>query len=407
MDNKQKILNQIQDSFKNRKDFTSFLCRKVQFNGRDWTYGQFLYKHYFDEVQKFLFYARDNWKKLSEQELDLAKKGKFLVEENRMTVPNSVFMTEKIQELNLFNGDRKKEDFYRNLFANPKRSTKNNPVYWPPMAQYQFLVIEHKLQSEMGMTPGQVRSLMVHCEQEREKTEDYYQKHKPEFFVHNSPVLPEKMGGGIQPKLRSVNNFINTQRYCFVAEPNSFHSGLPIQGNNWWLSWPLFKPKILAVSMTEDEFEEKTKNGSYNYIIDPKQKNIICPVIPLWGGKPVEWVSTERLNYTSVQKETLQDLSDQGMKFYIIPDKEVWKKKVQGKAGLTEKDAQAFLEEMCKNGEAVKYNPKDTSMKGMLLKGSDRRKKEPKNQAKNTEEKPVFPRWLQNPSWLWFRHKQR
>ena len=171
MTNKQEILNQIQSSFEPEKDFDSFLSTTVQFEGRDWTYGQFLYKHYFDEVQKFLFYARDNWDKLSEKELDLAKKGKFLLVENRMTVPNSVFMTEKIKELNLFNGDKEKEDFYRNLFANPERGTEGNPVYWPPYSQYQFLVIEHKLQSEMGMNPEQVRSLMVHCELEREKTE--------------------------------------------------------------------------------------------------------------------------------------------------------------------------------------------------------------------------------------------
>ena len=171
------------------------------------------------------------------------------------------------------------------------------------------------------------------------------------------------MGDTVQPRLRSVNNFINTQKYCFVAEPNSFHSELPIQGDNWWLSWPLFKPKVLAVCMTEDEFKEKTKNASYNYIIDPAQKDSIQPVIPLWGGAPVEWVSAEKLSYTDVQKETIQDLSEQGMKFYIIPDREVWKKKIQGKAGISEQEAQAFLDEMAKKGEAINYNQSKASEK--------------------------------------------
>ena len=363
MSNKEEILNQIKESFQKKGDFDSFLNTTVQFEGRDWTYGQFLYKHCYDGVQNLLLTARDNPSKLSQQELDLAQKGKFLLD-NNMCGPNAVHKKDVIEKANLWNGDTAKEEFYKNLFANPSRSTPNNPCYWPPWSQYQFLVIENEL-TKYGMNPEQIRSLMVHCEKEREKTEQYYQEHKPKQFVHNSPVPPEKMGGKIKVNLRSLNNFTSTQKYCFVAEPNSFHSGLPIQGDNWWASWPRFNPKVSAFAMSEDEFKEKTKNGSYNYMIDPKQNDSIRPNIPLWGGAPFEWVSTESLNYTDVQKETLQDLMRQGMKLYIIPDREVWKKKIQGKITSTDKEALAFLEEMSKNGEAISYHP----LRNTLLSG--------------------------------------
>lgn len=368
MSDKEEILKQIKKSFQKQGDFDSFLDTTIQFEGRDWTYGQFLYKHYYDGVQNFLFTARDNPNQLSEKELALAKTGKFLLD-NNMCGPNAVHKKDVIEKANLWNGDTAKEEFYKNLFANPSRSTPKNPCYWPPWSQYQFLVIEHEL-TKYGMNSEQIRALMVHCEKEREKTEQHYQEHKPKQFVHNSPVPPEKMGDEIKTNLRSLNNFTSTQKYCFVAEPNSFHSGLPVQGDNWWTSWPIFKPKVAAFAMTEDEFKEKTKNGSYNYMIDPKQNDSIHPNIPLWGGPPFEWVSTESLNYTDVQKETLQDLVQQGIKLYIIPDKEVWKKKIQGKANLTDKEAFIFLENLRKDGDAIRYPCSKTLLEKTLPNGS-------------------------------------
>lgn len=82
MNNKQEILDQIQSSFKSGKDFNSFLSTTVQFEGRDWTYGQFLYKHCYDGVQNLLLTARDNPDKVSKEELELAQKGKFLLDNN-------------------------------------------------------------------------------------------------------------------------------------------------------------------------------------------------------------------------------------------------------------------------------------------------------------------------------------
>lgn len=364
MNDKETILNQIRASFQTQKDFDSFLNTTVQFEGRDWTYGQFLYKHCYDGVQNLLFTARDNPSTLSQKELDLAQKGKFLLD-NRMCSPDAVHKKDVIEQANLWNGNTEKETFYRNLFANPNRSTPNNPCHWPPWSQYQFLVIENEL-SKYGMNPEQIQSLMVHCEKEREKTEKFYQEHKPEQFVHNSPVPPEKMGGEIKANLRSLNNFTSTQKYCFVAEPNSFHSELPIQGDNWWVSWPRFKPKVSAFRMTEDEFKEKTKNGSYNYMIDKAQNDSIHPNIPLWGGAPFEWVSTESLHYTDVQKETVQDLQKQGMKLYVIPDKEIWEK-TQGKMNCTEQEALVLLEQMRQKGEAIAYQENAGTQKGKGL----------------------------------------
>jgi hypothetical protein len=355
------VFNQIITEFPQQKDFEAFLNKQVSFDDRNWTYGQFLYKHFFDKVSEFNYRCRDCFENnkldtLSKPEQKLAEIVYFL-NSNEMAGPEGVLKTEKLKELNMFDGDTEKEAFYRDLFANPSRSVEGNPCYWHPVSQYQTLFIENQL-SQMGMNPEQIRALMIHCEKEREKAEDFYVKNMPAQFVHNSKVSPEEMNGEIQTRLRSVDTFVTTQKYCFIAEPGSFHSGLPMQGNNEFKGWPRFSPKVMAFQMSADEFKEKTKD-SYNYKIEMSQKNSIRPCIPLWGGKPNEWVGINDLKYSpDVEKETLQDLQKQGMKFYLVPDKEDWKL-IEKVENLSEKGAELFMENLCKKSKAVLFKEKD------------------------------------------------
>ena len=108
--------------------------------------------------------------------------------------------------------------------------------------------------------------------------------------------------------------------------------------------------------MSEDAFKEKTKNGSYNYTIDMAQKDFIQPCIPMWGGLPSEWVSTRDLKYTEVKRETLADLIDQGMLFYLIPKEEDWKTLLKEKGRASEKEAHKYLEDLCKKGKATRFS---------------------------------------------------
>ena len=352
---------QITTELRQQDDFEAFLNKKVHFDNRDWTYGQFLYKHCFDKVQDFTYkcnaYVHGKpVENFGEPERKLAQKVAFLYS-NNLAGPNAVLQEEKLKELDMFDGDKEKESFYRNLFANTKQSIDGNPCYWHPVSQYQTLVIENQL-SQMGMNSEQVRSLMIHCQQEREKAEKFYQDNMPSQFVHNSKVTPEEMGGAIQTRLRSVDTFITTQKYCFIAEPDSFHSGLPMQGNKEFRSWPRFSPKVMAFQMTADEFADKTQD-SYNYQIDMSQKDSIRPCIPLYGGAPSEWVSVKDLNYLpDVQKETLADLQEQGKKFYLISDKNDWKL-LEGAENLSEKEAESFMEQLCREGKATLFPSKD------------------------------------------------
>ena len=131
-------------------------------------------------------------------------------------------------------------------------------------------------------------------------------------------------------------------------------------------------------------------------MIDPKQNDSIHPNIPLWGGAPFEWVSTESLNYTDVQKETLQDLMRQGMKLYIIPDREVWKKKIQGKITSSDKEAFAFLEEMSKNGEAISLS--EGTQKEITSRHLSSRLSEGQKEGENTKTSPVSAKASPSPS---------
>lgn len=352
---------QIAAEFIMQNDFAAFLNKQIHFDNRDWTYGQFLYKYCFDKVQEFNYRCRECFEnnkldELSITEQRLAQKVAFLYS-NNLAGPDAVLQTEKLKELDMFDGNKEKETFYQNLFTGSGRSVDANTCYWHPVSQYQTLVIENEL-SKLGMNSEQIRDLMIHCEKQREKAEKFYQDNMPLQFVHNSKVPPEKMGGAVQAKLRPTDTWINTQKYCFIAEPDSFHSGLPMKGNKEFKSWPRFNPKVMAFQMSATEFADKT-HDSYNYQIDMSQKDTIRPCVPLWGGEPSEWVSVKDLNYLpDVQKETLQDLQKQGMKFYLIPNKEDWKL-LEGAENLSEKEAEAFMEQLCKEGKATLFPSKD------------------------------------------------
>lgn len=349
------IFNQINTAFREEKNFDSFLKKKFQFNDRRWTYGQFLYKYFYDKVQDFSYRAKEHFKDLSGRDKELALKFKFMLD-NKMIKPDAVLQTEKIKELNMFGGNKEKEKFYTDLFTGNYFS-KKGWGYWHPGAQYQFSVIEHMLTSQMGMTEDQVKSLMIHCEKKREDATEYYSSHKPKEFIHNSPRSPADMKK-ITPHMRYVDTWIDTNEYCFVTDGGTFHSGLPIQKENMFISWPRFNPKAVAFEMSVADFEKKATN-SYNYTIHDTKS--FRPAIPLWGGPPHEWTSEKTLSYKQeeVEVETLNDLMKKGMKFYLIPDKNVWKNEMSQAEKLSPKEAIALLDGLCKEGKAVLYSKPD------------------------------------------------
>ncbi|MBR3502535.1 MAG: hypothetical protein IKO06_06480, partial [Alphaproteobacteria bacterium] len=88
----------------------------------------------------------------------------------------------------------------------------------------------------------------------------------------------------------------------------------------------------------------------------------IQPCIPLWGGAPSEWVSVKNLSYsTDVEKETLQDLQKQGMKFYLVSDKKDWDLLRQAE-NLSENEAEIFMQKLCKEGKAVLFDNKNANL---------------------------------------------
>ena len=360
MDDVRDFFNQIVLDFHKQKDFSAFLNRKIHFDNRDWTYGQFLYKYFYDQVQDFSYQARDNFNGLSEKEKELARKVMSLFANNgEMIKPDAVCKKENIEQLDMFDGDKEKENLYNDLFikGTASISTKENPCCWHPASQYQTRVIEYKL-SRMGMSEDQILALMKHCWDKRKEKEEDCRRSMPKMLVHNSPISPEKMGENIQPRLRSVDTFLTTQKYCFLGEPDAFHSGLPIQGENTAILWPRFKGNVYAFQMDVKEFKEKTRNGSYNYYIDTSsQKDSIFPVIPLWGGEPAEWVCVKDLKYNpkEVEKETLEDLIKAGKRFYLIPKAEDWKL-LEGSETLSQKKATELLKRLCKEGKAIHFS---------------------------------------------------
>jgi len=346
METKEAVFGQIKKSFEQGGNFDSFLGQKLNFDGRDWTAGQFLYKYFYDQVQGFVYQAKDHPETLSDEDKALAEKFKFLYK-NGMVGPLDVFKkieARTMPDVDMFDGNREKESFYRELFAGEKRGTPDNPCYWTPVSQFQTRYIESRL-SQMGMDEGQVRALMVHCEKERERTEAFYRKNMPAQFVHNSRVSPEKMEGGcIRIKPRTEDQFLNLQKFCFVAPEGSFHSGLPMQDRNIdFVAWQRFSQEVSAFHMTMDQAMDKIVD-SYNYRIDMQQKDTIHPIVPLWGGAPKEWIAKKNLTYSpEVEKETFKDLLNQGNQVFIVPNEEDWKNWMQGKEQLPPDEARRYL----------------------------------------------------------------
>ena len=355
--NKEEIFNSLKAGLQNNGDFESYLAQTIQFDGRDWTAGQFLYKYYFDEIQPFNATVLQG--KVAKEDEFLANKLKGIVEKGLVRPLDVYALSEsgKLPDVDMFDGDKEKEAFYQNLFCGG-RSVPGNPCYWTPVSQYYTRFIEHRL-SQMGMNPDQIKSLMVHCEQEREKAESKAIQNMPEQIIHNSPQPPDKLGKVIQARARTEDNFLNLQKYCFVAEPDTFHSGLPLQAKINSLSWPRFAPKTIAFQLTPEEAKQAFKD-SYNYKIDMNQRDSIKPVIPLWGGKPQEWIAKKDLSYhPNVEKETVQDLIAKGMELYLIPNKDDWNQLLAGKDNLSEQAATAYLAELAKRypDKVIKVGP--------------------------------------------------
>ena len=119
------IHQQITTELRQHDDFEVFLNKKIYFDNREWTYGQFLYKHCFDKVQDFTYKCekyvdRKPVENFGESEKKLAQKVDFLFS-NHLRKPD-VFENDKklkkLKELDMFDGDKEKESFYLNLFTN-------------------------------------------------------------------------------------------------------------------------------------------------------------------------------------------------------------------------------------------------------------------------------------------------
>ena len=351
MPRQKELFSLILKSFHQQKDFNAFLCQKLAFKGRQWTFGQFLYKYFYDQFQPFVFWIKDSPEITDPAEKSLSKKIRFLFE-NDLIRPLSVFQkieSGTLPDLDIFDGQREKETFYENLFAGARFSLPGNHCYWPPVSRVQTRFIEIRL-SQTGMNETQIRNLMIHCENQREKLISYYRGHIPKCFIHNSRRSPDQLTDGcIRIHPRADDQFLNLQKFCFIGEPDAFHSGLPLQDKEInFYAWPKFRQTVVAFNMSSAQALEKITD-SYNYKIDMRQKKALYPVIPLWGDKPCEWISRTDLKYHKhPRRETFDDLLSLGKKIYIIPDRSFWKKRIQNQSDLTPKAAASYLDSLAR-----------------------------------------------------------
>ena len=337
---KQTILRKLKKDLQKDVDFKAYLSQKIRFEGRVWTVGQFLYKACFDEWQPFAYYVRDHFSSLTGAEKELAEKLYLIVEKKLSNPQNAYRFIKEGGSLGLF--DAEKEAFYQNLFANEGRSERGNPCYWHPVSQCQTAFIEYKL-AQMGLNDSEIESLMTHCAKEREKAEKKAVRRMPKQFVHNTVLPPEEMRGGkIDLFVRSDDHFLDLQKLIFMGEPDTFHAGLPIHSSADFAMWPRFKSDTFVFQMSVDAAKRQICR-SYNYQVDMTQKEAFRPCIPLWGGKPTEWVSIKPLRYISVQAESLRDLMERGKKIYLVPRKEDWKKYMEKTCSMSTKEARTYL----------------------------------------------------------------
>ena len=340
---KQKLFQALKKDLESRSDFKGYLSQKILFDGRKWTVGQFIYKCCFDEFQPFAYYVRDHFDSLRGREKVLAERIKEIYETG-LTKPKEAYrFIEEGKSLNLFDED--KQAFYQNLFADIGRSEKGNPCYWHPVSQCQTAFIEYKL-SQMGMSEKQIRSLMIHCEKEREKAEQKAIQNRPKCFIHNTVLSPDEIKGGkIDLFIRSDDHFLNFQKMAFIGVPNCFHAGLTLHTSADFALWPRFNPNVF-VFQTSLENAKKQICTSYNYRIDMRQKKAIRPCIPLWGGAPLEWVSVKPLSYTDVRTETLRDLIAQGKEIYLVPVEKDWKKYMEKTSAFSPEQAAQYMKDL-------------------------------------------------------------
>ncbi|MBP5160525.1 MAG: hypothetical protein ILP11_00515 [Alphaproteobacteria bacterium] len=351
MSQKADAFRKIQNVLNAVADFDVFLNRVLHnCAGRDWTYGQFLYNYLYEEIQATL----DNLKarKGAYTPAERALAGKFFLVKDAIRLGY-----EKDQKVDVFD-DRNKQAFYERLLNPGQYSVRGNPSYWPAAGRVRFLVVEHLLKTQLGLSDAQVRQLVQHCVDKRNQSP----KRLPNKLVTCSSRPVDKT---IAAFICNVDTLEQEQKQTFMTDGEDkesfFPAGLPIKGENACL-WPRTnKARLFAFNYAGQTVKEaiqsfeKANKPTYKYTVDRRKIKKLRAVVPLWGGKPYEYVSPFDLSYTDCEEISLQDLGQKyHKKIYLINNASAWEQ-VCGNPHLTEQEAEERLQNLTKEGKAIDY----------------------------------------------------
>lgn len=361
------IKTKLQKLESDEQAFKRQLSTSFEYQGREWTYGQFLYKYFYDQFEPLLKlpgYDKSKKKEVAEreqlitscnladytqtenkeealQEVDkleefIRRSSEIKSELDKKIIAEQKEKGRKLEyvdpselydylqrhpETDLSFGliSKEKADFYYNLLIHNASSQqteqkKNNPEYLHPLFFMYTSFIESRLK-KMGFSEQHIKWFMEHCQEKRKE-----QEKKSKTDLANMEMTHASLYDldHIEPKPRADDQGVRLSKFAFVCEKGHFHPGTPVKnGGNRFRLYPRFNPQVMIFQVKRGR-ELESFSDAFIYSIAQAENSKITPVIPMWGGPPMEYVSKEPLSFEGREKETLLDLIRKGKDIYIF-----------------------------------------------------------------------------------------
>lgn len=293
------IIKHIQSAFQSRqtsKDFMAFLSHPLEFDGRSWTYAQFICYHYMAQI---------------------LRGGKKAASESPSLTPGQ-------------------ETYYTDTLLG--KFIQNNPdgnYCLMPEEKVALYHLENTLTQEWGMTSAQYHAFWEHLMDRRNQKEKSVMSHIDAFYHITScspsemAVVPELGEKGISLSKCQDAYHQMTGMFSYVAPPGAIPMALrPLNG----AFFPYYNPTIAIVNATRDDAIKRSLT-CYGYRIAEQDKKYIMPAIMPWGNDPVEFLATRPLrveNGNNPEVQTIHTLVKDGLSIFCVPNKkdfmDVWER---------------------------------------------------------------------------------
>ena len=243
----------------------------------------------------------------------------------------------------------------------------------------------------------------------RDKKVEEIIKNTGEFLTHTTSIPPEKMGKTLTPR-SNLNQFGEKRdNFVFATESESERDFYALRVNDTKGENINWKKQAEINGEKKNVFIMGSINPeSYTYFL-PKDK--FMPVVCLDGRFGHEWTATEPITYAHSERNEIKDI--QSRNIVKLVDSEKFRELKNNDPDFRKNldNPNRIIETLDNSGVLLEDKKGKSSLMAILSKGNVNGKNDSRDETKESQptikEKTTFPKWLQNPSWLWQGKKQK